>query len=471
MVLVTLPGVPPLRTLLVTGASALLLTALPAPARADDGQVFLDSEFGASAVAAGSAGKDVPVWYRAGAMAGTTLPATITATIVASPTLRLTPAGPNPGCNTSGAVTTCTREPGPAFAPGGDLRLTLSGTAAGTVTITVTAPGVETSERTYDIAVTEPGPDLQVGNVAATAAPGGSTAIRPSVHNGGDRSARTVLVTFYTGSYLTFGVTHSNCRYRTDAYGFTQAVCLLQDVDLRPGEGLTATNLRARISPHVPGQLRNNRYEPAGKPYTTYVSYTVEAFDAVPADERLGWPAGTGTPLTWARSTPAARAALAVDPRDDWATAIVTVAPDNPSDMVAEGTTVRGRVGDVVTLTVGVRNAGPADVSATPAGKGGDEADPYNAGLRFAVPAGVQVVEVLPPPGFAYQSWTLEQTPAGPVYRVLPYSLKHGERYAIRFTVRLTAAGTSAGSVVAQGGTADPCAADSTARVTVVARR
>ncbi len=465
-------------------AATLLSATLATPARADTPQAFLDSDFGASAIAVGSAGKTVPVWYRAGGATGAVLPATVRLRIDASAaqavTLQL--ATPSPGCTQAGAVISCARPTDVFYTPAGDLQVVLRpapGAKAGdvaTITLTTTADGLETSVENHDVTVSAPGPDLQVNRLQTTGAPGGTAQGRPTIRNAGDRKARTILLSLSTGSYATFTTRYRNCHYKRDDYGFEYAVCLLQDVDLKPGEALTfaeRTPLGLTISPNVPGQLRITRYDPPRQPYSTYVAYSVDVFDTVPTDDRLAWPVGTGPALTFDRtgaSVSTRTSALAVDPSDDWGNLSVTVTPNNPTDMTAVGAAIRGQVGDLVSLKVGIVNNGPADVQATPDAKGGDPTDPYNAGLRFTVPAGVQVVDVLPPPGFLYQAWYEQSTPAGPSYLVLPFSLKNGERYTIEFTVRIMSARPSRGTVVAQGGTFDPRTSDNTAIVSVNCR-
>jgi hypothetical protein len=214
-----------------------------------------------------------------------------------------------------------------------------------------------------------------------------------------------------------------------------------------------------------------NRYDPPGQPFYTYAAYRVDSFDARPVDERLSWPLGGGPALTFDRVRP--RSALAapepndVDDRNNYATMLVTVAPDNPTDMAAHGASVHGRVGDVVSLKVGVTNQGPAYVSATPEGKGGDPTDPYNAGFRLVLPPTVDVVDVIQPPGYPYQNWYAETTPAGRSYLVLPFSLADGAHYDVEFRVRITSAAASTGTITAQGGVFDPHHADDTAAVWV----
>jgi hypothetical protein len=461
--------------------AALLIAASPVPAHADTPQVWLDSDVGASAIAVGSAGKTVPVWYRAGGESGAVLPAIVRVRIDASAAKSLTVglAGPIPGCAQAAAVITCSRPADVLYTPAGDLRVTLKpalGAKAGdvaTISLTTTADGIAPSVENRDITLSAPGPDLQVGRLQTTGAPGGTAQGRPTIRNTGDRTATTILLSLGTGSYSTFTTRHRNCHYQHDDYGFEYAVCLLEKINLKPGEALTfaeGTPLKLTISPNVPGQLRINRYDPPRQPYSTYASYYVDVFDTKPVDERLAWPLGTGPALSFQRTAAPKKAALAasaVDPSDDWANLGITVTPNNPTDMAAAGASIGGRVGDVVSLKVGIANNGPADVVATPDGKGGDAADPYNAGLRFTVPSGVKVVEVIPPPGFLYQNWYEQPLSTGTSYLVLPFSLKHGERYTIEFKVRITSAAPSYGTVVAQGGTSDPRPSDNSASVSV----
>jgi hypothetical protein len=444
------------------------------------GEVWLSSSFGASAVSVGSAGKSVPVWYSATPSGGAQLPATVRATIdtSASRALLVELGQPSPGCHPSGKTIVCERTPDGRFVQNGDLRLRLApapGAAVGDqaeITITVTAPGAETNVQTFDLTLSAAGPDLQVDSSDQTLAPGGTTSTRPSIRNSGSQAAPTVLVSLYSGSYTRFPVHYRNCHYRTDDYGFEDGVCLLNNIHLAPGETLTPsryTPLPIQVKSNVPGQYRPTRYDPPGQPYSTYLSYSVDAFDAAPVDERLSWPLGNGPTLKWQRTTTAAVATLAAeaDPRDNYGQIAITVSPNNPTDIAAKGTAVTGRVGDIVSATVGIRNNGPAAVSATPELKGGDPADPYNAGLRFTPPKNTEVTEVVLPPGYYYQDWYEQTTSAGKTYLVLPYSLAHGAEYQVQFKLRITAAGTGQGTVVGQGGTSDPVSTNNTSPVSV----
>jgi hypothetical protein len=470
-----------------TAISAATLTALATatvPAYADDDAVWLGSSFGASAIAVGSAGKSVPVWYSATAGGNATLPPTVSATIdtSASQAVQISLSSYAPGCTQAGTLITCQRATQDYVEPRGDLRLLIRPTAGAAVgdhaqlTITVTAPGVETSVRPVDLTVTEPGVDLQVGNSSSkTTAPGGTATARPWVRNSGDRTAKTVLFAMSGGSYTKFPVHYRNCNYQTDDYGFEKAVCLLKNVRLAPGETLTpasSTPLPLQVKTNVPGQLRINRLDRPGQPYQTYLSYDVAAYDTTPVDDRLSWPAGNGPNLVWQRSTAPAAAKLTnntVDSWDDWGSMNVTVSPNNPTDTAASGITLQGHVGDLVTAPVGIRNYGPAAISATPEAKGGDAADPYNAGLRFVPPANTEVVDVTLPDGYYYQDWREQDTATGKSYLVLPYSLADGADYQVKFTLRIIKAGTGTGTVTSQGGVHDPASANNVANVTVSA--
>jgi hypothetical protein len=296
--------------------------------------------------------------------------------------------------------------------------------------------------------------------------------VRPTIRNNGDRPAKTVLLTMTSGSYSGFPVQWRNCHYQHVDYGWDNAVCLLDAVNIKPCEALTfsaATPLALKIAANVPAVLRPTRYDPVNAPYFTYVGYRVDAFDGTPADERLAWPAGTGPALTFDRVTNCRRAATAqeTDPRDDYGMAGYTIAPANPTDMAATAAAITGKVGDVVSLKLSVANRGPAAIAATPDMKGGDLKDPYNAALRFTVPSGAQVTEVIPPAGIIYQNWYEEVAGSRHTYVVLPFSLADGAKYTVEFKLKITSAAPSSGSVTAQGGLSDPVGSNNTAAVTV----
>ncbi|MCW2503918.1 MAG: LPXTG-motif cell wall anchor protein [Actinomycetia bacterium] len=467
------------RLAILATVAALAAAALPSPAQADDPQVWFDSDFGASAIAAGSAGKSVPVWYQATAAGGATTPATITARIDASQAPALVvKLESGSGCSAAAAVITCTRIPSAGFAPDGDLRVLLTparGATAGQsgeITITVSAAGVDPYPRTFPVAVTAPGPDLQLNQFRSTAAPGSTATVRPTIRNNGDRPAKTVLFTMTSGSYSTFPVKWRNCHYQHVDYGWDNAVCLLDAVNLKPCESLTfsaATPLALKIAGNVPAVLRPTRYDPANAPYFTYVGYRVDAFDGTPTDDRLAWPTGTGPALTFDRTTQCRRAATAqeTDPRDDYGMAGYTITPPNPTDMAATAAAITGKPGDVVSLKLSITNQGPAAVAATPDMKGGDLKDPYNAALRFTVPSGAQVTDVIPPAGIIYQNWYEEIAGSQHTYVVLPFSLADGVKYTVEFTLKITSAAPSTGSVTAQGGLNDPARSNNTAAVTL----
>ena len=251
----------------------------------------------------------------------------------------------------------------------------------GTLRVTLTADGIGPVSHDarvrvgggVDLAAFEP-------NLEREGAPGQAVPIPLSVANVGDSVANGATVLFFSDYALAVSETFSNCTYTADGI---PRICRFS-TDLQPGEAYGVS---------FPYRLRTDTFAP-GLASAEHLWLTpAELEDHLEQLARFDF--DTGTPGTGpalelepvvaisARSVQAD-----VDPHDNWSTLNVTVTGNNNGvDLAAIGATLSGKVGDVVTATLGLMNNGPATVDSS---RGGSSVTT----VYVTVPPGTTAVDV-----------------------------------------------------------------------------
>lgn len=459
-----------IRTAIALTVSVVAVAGLPRPALAAETYVGTFSHLGAQALAIGTAGKSVAVHYNAYSVGGATLPNDVTVKVdtTRSPgviTAKL--ADQVPGCSEASGVFTCTKSTSVVSGPDGDFNLVVTaGSTAkvgdvASIAVTVTATGARTSEQTYQLRISEPGPDLRARDFAKTTTPGGTVTFNPEFRNQGDRRAETLVVAFATDRFSALTDRFSNCHYAPEGAS-PAAVCVVDAVNLEPGEvAASAVAVSAKVTADIPGQ--------------TFVSYRAEvvANGTVVDQPWKQWPLGTGAPLGFERRQVGTQDTTTdVDSTDNQGDVLITT-PANPSDVVAQGATAKGKVGDTVSVKVGLTNKGPAFINGVSDSETSNPENPYNAAFVVTFPAGVQVTGIQVPAGdgnycHGVVDGKVDETKnqvGRSVYRCMRWAMAVNETYTVTFTVKITGAVSTAGSVVARGGSSDPNTANNTAKV------
>jgi hypothetical protein len=246
---------------------------------------------------------------------------------------------------------------------------------AGTVTATFSATDVTPITRTVPVRVTE-GVDLAAGpEVQLRKKPGARFEVPLVVRNAGRNVIDGASVIFHRDHAFQTVRQFSNCRYRDG-----QLTTCTFDQKLRPG---------ARYRGVMPYQLRSATYAPstAAAELQWLTPGELEDYEAMLADNGVagfGEP-GTGGVLKLTRVTSAQARQGDVDPDNNWTTVLVEATGRNGADLAAIGDTATGAAGDEVTVSAGVRNAGPATIDFGRAG------EPV-ARTRVTAPAGTSVV-------------------------------------------------------------------------------
>jgi hypothetical protein len=290
------------------------------------------------------------------------------------------------GCTHSGAVGTCTidhvddvNQTGPAHV----LALPLTAAAGakdgdqGTLELTASAPGVESTESSADISVGS-GADLVLQPFTPVKdAKVGSTVTAPiRWSNTGNQTAPSTEVTLQTMAGLDFTQRYSNCLYTKPSGSLKRvtATCAL-DGPLPPGGAL-------ELSPPVKMRVTKEAW-------ITGLAVRVQPPGAQPDPTGSGaaptpgnGPRLTATPVPLTRTT--ADTAV-INPRDSEAE--LGVQADNHAHYSAIGADARGDQGSTVPITVGMRNSGPALIFDR---SGGENID----ALKVTLPQGTTVTKV-----------------------------------------------------------------------------
>lgn len=246
----------------------------------------------------------------------------------------------------------------------------------GTITATFTGYHGEKVAAVAKATVVE-GVDLVAGTVATLSArPGGSFEVPLTVRNAGANAADGVGLTADRAAWgMLAGTRYRNCRYDAD-----RLVSCSFDQKLQPGTAYRAA---------LPYRLRSDTLAPV-KLTADFTWRTAAQHDAYLAEERaLGKPAGTaGTGPALALEPVAATAAKQadVDYRNNRSRAEISVTGRNGVDLVALGAEVSGEAGDVVPVTVGMRNDGPAALDS--------DQSAMAAKVRVTLPRGTEAATV-----------------------------------------------------------------------------
>jgi LPXTG-motif cell wall-anchored protein len=455
--------------LLVTG---VVVVGLPKPAVAAEKYVGLTAGLGGQSLAIGTSGKGVPVWYGAYSVGGATLPDTVTLKLdisgAAADVVTAQFADPKPaGCSVAGAVFTCAKAGNRASEVQGDFTLVFkaaSGAKVGdraSVKLTLSAPGVDTKTLSQDLTISQPGPDLFARDFTRTTNPGGTIAFKPAFFNHGDKRAETVVLSLYAEPFAQYTDKFSNCRYAPDATSHPDAVCFFKNLNVEPGEIITAsTDLSAKVSADIPGR--------------TFVSYSADVYsnDTTISGPWDQWPAGNGAALGWERTQTGKDTTSDVDYVDNQGSVRITTSA-NPSDVVANGATTTGKVGDTVTVKLGLTNKGPGFINGISDSETSNPEDPYNAAFVAKFPAGVEITKIENPDGDGKScrgivNGTVDEDvnkPGRLEYRCMAWHLAVNETHTVTFTVKITGSVSTAGSIVARGGSSDPNTANNTAKI------
>jgi len=222
------------------------------------------------------------------------------------------------------------------------------------------------------------GIDLETAKIPDIKLAAGKSAVLPiSVRNNGNKATDGVAIALAAQPFVTFPNNYSNC---VDVDILPGIVCVF-DLTLAPGAVFTmspATPLTVTADPAAPG--------PA--------DYRSSMFAFGPGDETsdadlaaaMKAAKQTGTKL---QLVPAAQS-LAADQGElnvwDNSTSFFVKVPLNPADSAAIGDTFEGKIGDIATVKIGVRNKGPATVL------GPSEDWKYSAEVR--TPSGLALTKV-----------------------------------------------------------------------------
>jgi hypothetical protein len=246
---------------------------------------------------------------------------------------------------------------------------------AGTVTATFSAEGLAPITESAAVRVTG-GVDLAAGpDVSVKKKPGSTFDVPLVVRNAGRTVADGAAVIFNRDHAFETIRQFSNCYYRSG-----ELVACRFDQELQPGAGYRGVMpYKLRATTYAPGHSANELQW-----LTPGELEDHEALLIKNGLEGLGT-AGNGGVLRLTELASAKARQGDVNPDNNWTTVEVEATGKNGSDLVAVGDTASGATGDVVTATVGVRNAGPATLDF---GRAGESV----ARIKVSVPAGTTVV-------------------------------------------------------------------------------
>ncbi|HKT03559.1 MAG TPA: hypothetical protein VJT31_28860 [Rugosimonospora sp.] len=353
---------------------ALLATATlnGTAAMADDSPSISASIADVTMGGAGSPGKVVFVFLN---MHGVQNP---TITFDASDLAGIAHLGPlGSDCTTAGASTTC---PLPSMTDMADrLPIVLLPDAAahagdhGTLKITTAGDNVTSSTSTGNVTIAD-GVDLVVLDppLKADVKVGDVVTATTDFYNAGDKTAKGLQVTVDFDHGLV-PAAYDGCRY-ADENSHHIVTCQAPDVTIEPGTFLEV-NFDAKVARDA-SKFQNAETLVEGIGEDTSALSTL-AFKARPR---------SGRTLTFKTVSAAAPQPKDIDSGDNYGELQVTVV-NSHLDAAAIGATTSGNVGDVVPVTIGVKNNGPAALDDT---HGGDTAVQFT----FSVPAGTTTVAV-----------------------------------------------------------------------------
>lgn len=301
----------------------------------------------------------------------------------------------------------------------------VAGTAAGTkgsFAVSVSADGVAASTASGTVTVAE-GVNLIAGpEITLSGKPGATLAVTPEVRNAGATVAHGVVLVSSSGSA---SAAYQPRKYSNCVYTDEQFFCVF-DQDLAAGARYT-------VASPIPVALTADA--PAPSSFDTYAEWATPAdAESFIAGIRSRGKAGTGSALTLVEK-PAARAAAPqtdTSEIDNFTHLVFDVTGDNKPDLTAVGTTVRGKVGDTVKATFGIKNLGPARI---------DSWDEFPSAL-VTIPAGTTVAE-------ADRNCVAVTGQAG-TYRCLASGLDVGETANWVLSLKITDAAPGKGTITAR---------------------
>jgi hypothetical protein len=247
----------------------------------------------------------------------------------------------------------------------------------GTVTATFSAEGIAPITETAAVKVSE-GVDLAAGpGVILKKEPGASFDVPLVVRNAGQVVAEGASVIFNRDHAFETTQQFSNCFYRSG-----QLTACTFDQALQPGTTYRgAMPYKLRAATYAPGVSANElQWLTPGELEDQEALLIKNGLDGFGT-------AGSGGVLKLTAQTSAQARQGDTNPDNNWSTVEVHATGKNGTDLVAVGDTKAGAAGDVVTATVGVRNAGPATLDF---GRAGESV----ARIKISVPAGAAVVSV-----------------------------------------------------------------------------
>lgn len=293
---------------------------------------------------------------------------------------------PIPGCTQdSPTVVTCAPPQGLDVSPDGSIGEVAAGLAAtkaalgetGKLTITLAADGIDPVKKTVDVNVAE-GVDLAAGpNSEISVKPGADFGTKLQVHNNSESVVHGVSLILDTAGAYAYTKQFSNCFY-----GGGQVTACTFAQDLAPGATYQLT---------MPYQLRKDTIAPQTVGGEFEWLTAGDWGDLLKFVKEIGLD-GPGTPGTGAlltlQKTATSGALKQTDPNpaNNFQTQQITVTGEQ-ADLAAIGASVSGAAGATVTVPVGVRNLGPADLD-------WDDKGPAAVDALVTMPTGTTVTSV-----------------------------------------------------------------------------
>jgi LPXTG-motif cell wall-anchored protein len=246
--------------------------------------------------------------------------------------------------------------------------------------------------------------------------------------------AAAVVVTAWAPEYLPHGLAWPRANYENCVENEGVSVtCLVTDFDDLPGSVFTFdTPIGYTVDEHAPG--------PFDVCDCTYEVYTIGADELEDEFGGVFWDEGSGNLFGFRTVSEPESEFL-----DEFQGQIDLITSANPFDLSVADSNAKGAKGDQVTLTVPVKNLGPADASSFFDGPG-------SYGLIGELPKGLELVKVdsdgddincfEPDNPYVKDSFP-EADLKNADFVCLFYSLDAGESFDFKFTVKITDANAS----------------------------
>ncbi|MGH3655613.1 MAG: hypothetical protein ACRDUA_03045, partial [Micromonosporaceae bacterium] len=264
----------------------------------------------------------------------------------------------DPACQTRGRTITCAYD---AIRAGGTRvaafkvkpRAGAKPGDAGTVKATVSAKNSLDSDRGNNtdsaaISIVDSAIDLvaaveDIGPVK----PGGTTVLKWAFGNHGDTAAKGISLKATLPPYATFTDTYRDC---TTSKNRRELVCTAKDVVISPGDEIYWNSpgvepVHVKVAPDAPG--------PISLGMGSFVAASIGEVSPQPVE-------GSGAEMM---ATKSGRAKPSEVDGDDNSAGFAVLTKENPADLAVSANKASGQVGDVVKVTLSVRNNGPADAN------------------------------------------------------------------------------------------------------------